>query len=256
MVKKSFFYWFVIPSLGTVRTLSDLSYKGWNRRRTKYVKHQKYSAGWMVKGQRAGKAVGNPAWSAGDPEVEVNGGQVGHFVAWVTPYCTWAEQTPTKNYGGPENWPFSHQLPNSALLDRADSRNWSWRSGYVMWVQSECLSLKPARNQPDSNLLKVIFAKDAWMMSDYYLIHQLPCCSQASSFIDTRRASVAQVSLTVGVLSLPRSLRNASQEREGMYHRGVEEGEGGSRGNTGGEQRGLLWDRKLLRPRPSLWVHI
>lgn len=48
------------------------------------------------------------------------------------------------------------------------------------------------------------------------------------------------MSLTVGVLSQPRSLRNASQEREGMYHRGVEEGEGGSRGNTGGEQRGLL----------------
>lgn len=239
-------------------SVSVLSCKGWKRRRTRYVKHQKYSAGWMVKGQRAGKAVCNPAWSAGDPDVEVKGGQVGHFVAWVTPDCTWAEQTPTKNYEGAENWPFSHRLPNSALLGRDDSRTWSWRSGYVTWVNSECLSSKPAGNQQDSNLynlIKVLFAKDSRMTSDSgefhiwnYLYHRLSCC--------TRRVSAAQVSLTVGVLSLPRSLRNASQEREGMYHRGVEEGEGGSRGNTGGEQRGLLWDRKLLRPRPSLWVHI
>lgn len=37
----------------------------------------------------------------------------------------------------------------------------------------------------------------------------------------------------------PAGVRNASQQREGMYHRGVEQGEGGSRGNTE-EQRGLL----------------
>lgn len=158
----------------------------------------------MVKGQRAGKAVCNPAWSAGDPDVEVKGGQVGHFVAWVTPDCTWAEQTPTKNYGGAENWPFSHRLPNSALLGRADSRNWSGRSGYVTWVHSECLSSKPAGNRRDSNLynfIKVLFAKDSRMTSDSgefhiwnYLYHRLSCCTRrASGESDSRSPQPAEV---------------------------------------------------------------
>lgn len=121
---------------------SALSCKGWKKRRSKYVRHQKYSAGWMVKGQRAGKAVCNLNWSTGDCDVEVKQGRLGHFVAWVTPCYTWAEQTRTKNCGRAENWPFSHQLANQALLGRADSRKW-WRGpGYAISVQSVCLSSK------------------------------------------------------------------------------------------------------------------
>lgn len=65
------------------------------------------------------------------------------------------------------------------------------------------------------------------------------------------------MSLTVGVLSLPRSPRNASQEREGMYHRGVEEGEGGSRGNTGGGTEGSFVRQEAAETKTlSLGTHI
>lgn len=36
----------------------------------------------------------------------------------------------------------------------------------------------------------------------------------------------SSLTLTEGLLSRPRSIRNAPGEREGMYHRGVEEGGG------------------------------
>ena len=93
------------------------SWKGWKRRSSKYVKHWKYSVGWMVKGQRAAKPGCNPDESAGHREVEAK-------VRWVILPWEWHLSVPGPADHHKELWSSRSSGPEPGSLFHT-----SWTTG-------------------------------------------------------------------------------------------------------------------------------